>query len=52
MIKQIDYLIRIQRELVDSMLKNSTQGIAQAYQNIRQFYTTDGPKYFAGWYEL
>jgi hypothetical protein len=46
MTKQIDSLITVQRELVDSMLKNSQQGIAQSYRNIRRSHTT-GQSIFA-----
>jgi hypothetical protein len=46
MTKQIDNLIAIQRELVDSVLKNSQQGIAQSYRNIRHSHTT-GQSIFA-----
>jgi hypothetical protein len=46
MTKQIDNLITVQRELVDSVLKNSRSGIAQAYRNIRHSHTT-GQSVFA-----
>jgi hypothetical protein len=46
MTKQIDNLINTQRELTDSVLKNSQQGIAQAYRNIRHSHTT-GQSVFA-----
>ncbi|MDR2444706.1 MAG: hypothetical protein LBD44_02045 [Spirochaetaceae bacterium] len=46
MTKQIDSLITTQRELVDSVLKNSRQGIEQAYRNIRHSHTT-GQSVFA-----
>lgn len=46
MTKQIDNLINTQRELVDSVLKNSQQGIDQAYHNIRHSHTT-GQSVFA-----
>jgi hypothetical protein len=46
MTKQIDNLITVQRELVDSVLKNSRTGIAQAYRNIRHSHTT-GQSVFA-----
>jgi hypothetical protein len=46
MTKQIDSLIITQRTLVDSVLKNSQQGIDQAYQNIRHSHTT-GQSVFA-----
>jgi hypothetical protein len=46
MTAQIDSLITTQRELVDSVLKNSRQGITQAYQNIRHSHTT-GQSVFA-----
>jgi hypothetical protein len=46
MAKQIDNLITTQRELVDSVLKNSRQGIDQAYRNIRYSHTT-GQSVFA-----
>ncbi|MDR0683663.1 MAG: hypothetical protein LBF83_00820 [Spirochaetaceae bacterium] len=46
MTKQIDSLIAAQRELVDSVLKNSRQGIEQAYWNIRHSHTT-GQSVFA-----
>jgi hypothetical protein len=44
--QQIDHLLSTQRELVDSILKNSPQGIAQAYVNIRHSHTT-GQSVFA-----
>jgi hypothetical protein len=44
--QQIDHLIRTQRELVDSILKNSPQGIEQAFGNIRHSHTT-GQSVFA-----
>jgi hypothetical protein len=46
MTQQIDNLITVQRELVDSVLKNSREGIAQAYRNIRHSHTT-GQSVFA-----
>ena len=44
--QQIDHLISTQRELADSILKNSPQGIEQAFQNIRHSHTT-GQSVFA-----
>lgn len=46
MMQQIDGLITTQRELTDSVLKNSRDGIAQAYRNIRRSHTT-GQSVFA-----
>ena len=46
MTTQIDHLISTQRELVDSLLKNSQQGIDQAFYNIRRSHTT-GQSVFA-----
>jgi hypothetical protein len=46
MTKQIDSLLTTQRELTDSVLKNSPQGTAQAYYNIRRSHTT-GQSVFA-----
>jgi hypothetical protein len=46
MTNQIDNLITIQRELVNSVLKNSQPGIAQTYRNIRHSHTT-GQSIFA-----
>jgi hypothetical protein len=46
MISQIDQLLAFQRELADSALKNSGEGIARAYRNIRHSHTT-GQSVFA-----
>jgi hypothetical protein len=46
MTKQIDSLLAAQRELTDSVLKNSPQGAVQAYHNIRRSHIT-GQSVFA-----
>jgi hypothetical protein len=46
MLDHIDGLIRVQRELSDSVLKNSQAGIASAWKNIRASHTT-GQSVFA-----